>query len=147
MLTIPSQRALAELTEKHLDVADEETGYFHRGEVAAAIELRPVRDAIARIEDGADGRIGGEDRDAGRRSSWLIRLAVLRGLLLRGQRAICLHPLIHGVGRRRTRPGEPEDADIGEQLIKIDGLLGQFRGRICTRLKLLDDPGELTNRS
>ena len=125
MLTFPSQRALKELTEKRLDVADEEIGHFHRGEVAAAIELRPVRDAIARIEDGADGSIGGEDRDAGRCSRWLIRLAVLRGLLLRGHRAIRLHPLIHGVGRRRARLVEPEDADIGEQLIKIDGLLGQ----------------------
>src|SRR5260221_1133855 len=106
MLTIPSQRALAELTEKHLDVADEEIGHFHRGEVAAAIELRPVRDAIARIEDGADGRIGGEDRDAGRRSSWLIRLSALRWLRLRGQRAIRLHPLSPGVCRRRNRSRE-----------------------------------------
>jgi len=41
MLTLPSQRALAELPEKRLDVADEEIGHFHRGEVPAAIELRP----------------------------------------------------------------------------------------------------------
>jgi hypothetical protein len=36
---IPSQRALAELPEKRLDVADEEIGHFHSGEVPAAIKL------------------------------------------------------------------------------------------------------------
>ena len=105
-----------------------------------------MRDAVARIKHGTDRGIGGEDRDARRRPQWLMLLSSRLKLLLRGHHTIGLHPLIHGVGRRRACPGEPEDADVGQQLITIDGLLGQLRGRIGPRLELLDDPGELTDR-
>ena len=67
-------------------------------------------------------------------------------LLLRGERLPRLHPLVHRVRGRSPGLGEPEDADVGEQLVPVDGLVGDLGGRIGPLLELLDDPGELPDR-
>ncbi len=51
-----------------------------------------------------------------------------------------------GSCRGRAGAGEPVDADIGEELIAVDGIFRQIGGRVRPLLELLDDPGELTNR-
>src|SRR6266699_4577301 len=75
MLTIAHPGALAELAEERPYVADQQIGNLHSRKVAAPVELRPVRDAVAGIEQRTDGIVGGEHRDPGRRS----RLRTLLG--------------------------------------------------------------------
>ena len=47
------------------DVADEQIGRLHGGEVTAALEDRPVRDAVLALGERADGAIHREHRHAG----------------------------------------------------------------------------------
>src|SRR5688572_8016027 len=59
--------ASAEPTEELAYVADQQARRFHRGEVAAAVEVGPVDDGVAVLGVAADGDILGERGDAGRR--------------------------------------------------------------------------------
>src|SRR5690242_20484316 len=56
---------LAQATEKSTYIADEQIGRFHRREVAAAVEIRPVEDVVALLGIAADGHILGERGHAG----------------------------------------------------------------------------------
>jgi hypothetical protein len=40
-----------------------------------------------------------------------------------------------------TEAGAPVDADVGEQLVAVDGILGERGRRVGPFLELLDDPG------
>jgi hypothetical protein len=64
------QRASSEAAEEAAPVADEQFGGLHRGEVAAAVELRPVDDVVVAFSEPADGDVvRSEDRDASRRGA------------------------------------------------------------------------------
>ena len=88
----------AEFAEEFAQVADHEVGGFHRREVAAAVELRPVHHGVLLLGDAADRVVAGEDRDAGGRTAdW------------RSYRVDRLHP------RRPTGPRfPPREAPEGD---------------------------------
>ena len=54
-----------------------------------------------------------------------------------------MHALVQDVGGGRAGPGEPVQADVGEELVDVDGVLGQGRVAVGPGLELLGDPGEL----
>ena len=58
--------ASAELAEEFPHVADQEVGCFHRGEVAAAVELGPMHHVVVALGEGPDGGVAGEHRHRGR---------------------------------------------------------------------------------
>jgi hypothetical protein len=101
-------------------------------------------DLAKRIHQAPDRGVRGEDGDPGRRAGLLALPPLdLTRLLPGGEGPPGLHPLIDRVGGGRPGPGEPEDADVGEQLVPVDGRLGQLGARIGPLVKLLHDPGQL----
>mgnify|MGYP006164331197 CR=1 FL=1 len=62
-------RASAQLAEEGPDVVEQQVGGFHGGEVAAAVELRPVHQVVViALGEAPDGlEVVGEDGDAGAR--------------------------------------------------------------------------------
>ena len=54
--------------------------------------------------------------------------------------------LVEELGGRRAGAGEPVEADVGEQLVAVDGVLGQLGRRVGPLLELLGDPGQLADR-
>src|SRR5262249_39016224 len=66
------RRGLPKGPEERPHVADQEIGHLHRGEVAAAVKLRPVDDVVTALAVPADGVVLGEHRHPGRRrTGWL----------------------------------------------------------------------------
>jgi hypothetical protein len=80
--------------------------------MAAAVELRPVRDRVLALRQGADGGVVGEDGDARGDFGSLLRSAPRGGFL------------VVEVGRRGGGVGQPVEGDVGEQAVAVDRLLG-----------------------
>src|SRR5579872_147626 len=122
---------LPKRAEERTDVADEEIGRFHRGEVAATLELRPVDDVVAALSVAADGDVLSENGDAGWRGGGL--LAPAGGV----------HVLVIHLCRRACRPGEPVEHHIREDTVTVNGGLRQIHRWVGPFLELFDNPGEL----
>src|SRR5215472_19292412 len=60
---------LAQVPEEGADVAGQEAGDLHGGEVAAPVVLGPVTDLAGRVHEAPDRGVGREHRDA-RRRAW-----------------------------------------------------------------------------
>ena len=125
----------AQLAEELPDVADEQVGGLHGGEVAAAAEFGPVHDSVFELDSAPDRHIQGEHRDPGRHRGTLTRAP---GSGMRG--------LVVAVGRGPGGAGQPIEHHVGEQQIPVHRVLGQFGGRIGPLLELLHDPGQLPDR-
>lgn len=54
--------------------------------------------------------------------------------------------LVDELGSGGTGAGEPIHADVGQQLVAVDGLFGQLGRRVGPLFELLDDPGQLADR-
>ena len=57
-----------------------------------------------------------------------------------------LDSVVDRVRRRRTGAGEPVQADVGQQLVPVDGLFRQLVDRVGPLGELLHDPGQLPDR-
>src|SRR4029453_13551648 len=54
--------------------------------------------------------------------------------------------LVVVAGRRAGGAGEPVDADVGQQVGAVHGVLGELGRRVGPLLELLHDPGQLPDR-
>ena len=67
-----------------------------------------------------------------------------------GDRRLGLAPgagaFVVDAGRGAGGAGQPVEHHVGEQLVAVDGVLGQAGARVGPFLELLDDPGELADR-
>src|SRR5215204_4574325 len=122
-----------ERAEELAHVADEKVRHLHGGEMAAAVELGPVLYLVLGVHHLPHERLGGEERPPVRRRGGRAPLGRVPGLVQEVRRG--------GTGAR-----EPVDRDVGQQLVELDGVLGQLRRRVRPLLEVLDDPGELPHR-
>src|SRR5579863_6717338 len=99
-------------------VGNEEAGRFHGGEVPAAVELGPVHDVVLGLSDAPDGDVHGEDRDPGGdrgRFGWL---------------SPAFGAFVVEAGGGPCRRGQPVDADVGEEAVTVNGVLGEAGGGV-----------------
>src|SRR5215207_8052860 len=118
-------------TEEPAYVLYEQIGDLHGGEVASAVELRPVLDLV--VHHRPHERLGGEHRPPLRRRA---------GRAPFGR----VSSLVQEAGVRGSGTGKPVDRDVGEQLVEVDGILGKLGRSVGPLLEVLEDPGELANR-
>jgi MacB-like periplasmic core domain len=107
---------------------------FHRSEMTAVFELRPVDEILVTLRKPPDRDVvPTEHRDPERNSATLLR-----------------HPGVPVVGHFVVQIGrcprgacKPIETDVREYAITVDGVFGQLICWVCPLLELLHDPGEL----
>src|SRR5215218_9569174 len=124
---------LPDQAEEGADVVDEEVGDLAGGVVAAAVVFRPVDDVlVVAFGEGSDRvEVEIELRQTGGRGRRLRRpLLIVRVLVVQP----CRGP---------ARVGEPIDADVGQDVVVVDGIAG--RARRGPHPEEFGVPGELSD--
>src|SRR5271166_5838453 len=112
---MPRLPLLAQRTEEFAHIIDQQPRSFQGGEMATAVELRPMHNVVAAFCITAYSDILSEDSHS---SGDAARLLVPGG---------SMHVLVVQLRGGTSRLGEPVEHHVGENDITIDGKLGKLQ--------------------
>ena len=109
---------LPELAEEAPNLADDPLRNLHRREMAAALEARSTARCCSSARPHRIGWVTSGGRTA--------RRSAAGEALVRTPAAAGVERLVVELRRRARRRGQPVEADVGQQLVAVDAVLGQL---------------------